>query len=96
MIDNLDELLQHIQEKYREVSNDVPTILNDWAESVDGILKEFQRDKYIFIFREKHLEDIVSSKFAILDKIREVRIGSGSLPVRKDDPPTNQRGPCRV
>ena len=81
MIDNLDELLQHIQEKYREVSNDVATILNDWAESVDGILKEFQRDKYIFIFREKHLEDIVSSKFAILDKIRDVRVGSGSLPV---------------
>lgn len=81
MIDNLDELLQHIQEKYREVSNDVATILNEWAESVNGILKEFQRDKYIFLFREKHLEEFISSKFAILDKIRDVRVGSGSLPV---------------
>ncbi len=81
MIDNLDELLQHIQEKYREVSNNVATILNEWAESVGGILKEFQRDKFIFIFRQKHLEDIINSKFAILDKIRDVRVGSGSLPV---------------
>ena len=81
MIDNLDELLQHIQEKYREVSNDVATILNEWAESVDGILKEFQRDKYIFIFPEKYLDDFVASKFTILDKIRDVRVGSGSLPV---------------
>lgn len=81
MIDNLDELLQHIQEKYREVSNEVATILNDWAESVDGILKEFQRDKFIFLFPEKHLEGFISSKFAILDRIRDVRVGSGSLPV---------------
>ena len=80
-IDNLDELLQHIQEKYREVSNEVATILGEWAESVDGILKEYQRDKFIFIFKEKHLESFINSKFSILDKIREVRVGSGSLPV---------------
>lgn len=81
MIDNLDELLQHVQEKYREVSNDVATLLNDWAESAGGILKEYQRDKYVFIFREKHLADFVASKFSILDKIRDVRVGTGSLPV---------------
>ncbi len=81
MIDNLDELLQHIQEKYREVSNDVATILNEWADSINGIIKEFQRDKYIFIFREKYLEEFIASKFSILDKIRDVRVGNGSLPV---------------
>ena len=80
-IDNLDDLLQHIQEKYREVSNEVATILNDWAESVDGILKEFQRDKYIFLFHKKHLASFTESKFSILDRIRDVRVGSGSLPV---------------
>ncbi len=81
MIDNLDELLQHIQEKYREVSNEVATLLREWAESVDGILKEFQRDKFIFVFKERYLEDFINSKFSILDKIRDVRVGSGSLPV---------------
>lgn len=81
MIDNLDELLQHIQDKYREVSNDVATILNEWAESVNGILKEFQRDKYIFLFSEKYIDQLISTKFAILDKIRDVRVGSGRLPV---------------
>ncbi len=81
MIDNLDELLQHVQEKYREVSNDVANLLNEWAESVNGILKEYQRDKYIFIFREKYLAEFIASKFSILDKIRDVRVGTGSLPV---------------
>ena len=78
MIDNIDALLQHIQEKYREVSNEVATILNEWADSVGGILKEYQRDKYIFIFPEKHLEEIIASKFSILDKIRDVRVGTGN------------------
>ncbi|MBE6717691.1 MAG: hypothetical protein E7574_00345 [Ruminococcaceae bacterium] len=81
MIDNLDELLQHIQEKYREVSNEVANILNEWTESVNGVLKEFQRDKYLFIFHEKYLDEFIASKFSILDKIRDVRVGSGSLPV---------------
>ena len=81
MIDNLDELLQHIQEKYRDVSNQVANILNEWTESVNGVLKEFQRDKYLFIFHEKHLDELIASKFSILDKIRDVRVGSGSLPV---------------
>ncbi len=81
MIDNLDELLQHIQEKYREVSNEVATLLREWAESVDGILKEFQRDKFVFVFKERYLDDFINSKFSILDKIRDVRVGSGSLPV---------------
>ena len=81
MIDNLDELLQHIQEKYREVSNDVATILNEWSDSVGGIIKEFQKDKFIFLFKQKHLEEFIASKFSILDKIRDVRVGSSSLPV---------------
>lgn len=81
MIDNLDELLQHIQEKYREIANDIASILKEWADSANGILKEFQRDKYIFIFHEKHLKDFIASKFSILDKIRDVRVGNVSLPV---------------
>ncbi len=81
MIDNLDELLQHEQEKYREVSNNVANLLGEWAESVNGILKEYQRDKYIFVFREKYLAEFIASKFSILDKIRDVRVGTGSLPV---------------
>ena len=81
VIDNLDELLQHVQDKYREVTNDIAQIITDWAQSANGIVKEYQRNKYIFIFEEKHLETFVADKFPILDKVRNVRVGDSNLPV---------------
>ena len=81
MIDNLDELMQFVQEKYRSASARVETILKEWADSVGGILKEYERDKFIFIFEARYLDEFIEKKFDILDRIREVRIGEGSMPV---------------
>ncbi len=81
MIDNLDELMQFVQEKYRSASSKVEEILKQWADSVGGILKEYERDKFIFLFEARHLDSFIASKFDVLDRIREVRIGEGSMPV---------------
>lgn len=81
MIDNLDELMQFVQEKYRAASAEVEAILKQWADSVGGILKEYERDKFIFLFEARYLDEFIDRKFDILDRIREVRIGEGSMPV---------------
>jgi c-di-AMP phosphodiesterase-like protein len=81
MIDNLDELMQFVQEKYRSASAEVESILKRWADSVGGILKEYERDKFIFLFEARYLDEFIERKFDILDRIREVRIGEGSMPV---------------
>ncbi len=81
MIDNLDELMQFVQEKYRAAAAKVESILKDWADSVGGILKEYERDKFIFLFEARYLDEFIEKKFDVLDRIREVRIGEGSMPV---------------
>ncbi|MCI8388412.1 MAG: hypothetical protein HFE63_08130 [Clostridiales bacterium] len=81
MIDNLDELMQFVQEKYRSASAEVEAILKRWADSVGGILKEYERDKFIFLFESRYLDEFIERRFDILDRIREVRIGEGSMPV---------------
>jgi len=81
MIDNLDELMQFVQEKYRSASAEVEAILKKWADSVGGILKEYERDKFIFLFEARYLDEFIEKKFDVLDRIREVRIGEGSMPV---------------
>ncbi len=81
MIDNLDELRQFVQEKYRSAAAQVEGILKEWADSVGGILKEYERDKFIFLFESRYLDEFIASKFDVLDRIREVRIGEGSMPV---------------
>ncbi len=81
IIDNLEELMQFEQERYRESATRVEEILREWAESVGGILKEYDRDKYLFLFKSKDLEIFVRDKFEILDKVREIRVGMGNVPI---------------
>lgn len=81
IVDNLEELLQFEQENYRVAAGKIETIMREWASSVDGILKEYENDKYIFIFKNANLEKFVEDKFEILDKVREVRVGNGNIPL---------------
>lgn len=81
MIDNLDELMQYVHEKYRTASAEIESVLKIWADSVQGILKEYERDRYFFIFDACHLEQFITDRFDILDRIRDIRIGEGSMPV---------------
>lgn len=81
MIDNFDELMQFVSDKYRGSSAEVGAILERWAQSVGGVLKEYERDKYIFIFESRHMQQFIENKFEILDEIREIRVGESSLPI---------------
>ena len=81
IIDNLEELMQFEQERYRESAAIVEQLLRDWAASVGGILKEYDRDRYLFIFKNKDLEKFTKEKFDILDKVREIRVGNGKVPI---------------
>nr|MBQ4318138.1 hypothetical protein [Clostridia bacterium] len=81
MIDNLEELLQYKQDKYRTASADVEAVLKKWAVSSGGILKEYERDRFMFLFSADKLAGFIEDKFDILDRIREIAVGEGSLPV---------------
>lgn len=81
MIDNLEELMQYVQEKYRAASGEIETVLKNWADSVDGILMEYERDRYFFIFDALHLSQFIDDRFSVLDRVRSIRVGEGSLPV---------------
>ncbi len=81
MIDNLTELLQNEQEQYRYAAAETDRILREWAAKSGGVIKEYQSDRYIFVFETGKLADFVQSRFEILDEIREIRVGEGSTPV---------------
>ncbi len=80
VIDNIEELLENVQEKFRSAANEVAGVLRNWADSMGGIIRSYDRDKYILVFDKRHLEECVSNRFSILDRIRRVRIGD-SVPV---------------
>lgn len=81
MVDNLDELLNYEQEDYRNASGKTEQLLRSWAGSAGGVLKEYQQDRYIFLFEKSHLQSFMDSGFSILDDIRDIRIGESSISV---------------
>ncbi len=81
VIDNLEDLMQYAQESYRSASAKVEEVLRGWADSIEGIFREYERDKFILVFQAQHLAQFVATKFEILDKIRNVRVGASNLPV---------------
>ena len=46
-----------------------------------GILREYDRNKYMILFSREMLSACIKSKFEILDAIRDVRIGDDNMPI---------------
>ena len=80
IIDNVEDLLQNIQEQFRLATAKVSDILHAWVADMNGVIRSYERDKYIAFFRYEGLKQCVENRFDVLDKIRSVRIGD-QLPV---------------
>ena len=81
LIDNLDELLQYVQEQYRLASAQVESILSRWIADRDGLIREYERNKYLIVFEARHLAELKESRFPIMDEIHTVRVGESNMPV---------------
>ena len=77
IIDNIEEILQFVQDNYAETSNRVEERLRAWMESVGGLFRAYDRNKYLLVFDYVHLEECLKNRFDILDEIRSIRVGDG-------------------
>ena len=80
-IDNLTEMMQYDSENYRMAATRTDQALRSWAEECGGILKEYERDKYLFVTENRVLTACVNRKFDILDRVRSIRAGDSELPM---------------
>ena len=81
VIDNLEELHQIEQENLGNAAADVDVLLNEWADSFEGIIRRYESHKYILIYKSKHLPEFIENKFEILEKIRSIRVGVNLLSI---------------
>ncbi len=76
-VDNYEEAFRNIEDVRRPVITAIiERNLEKFAKSIDGILKKYEKDKYILIFHKKYYERIKKDKFYILDEIREIQVGN--------------------
>ena len=74
-IDNVEDVLLYVQEQSRDAVAKVDEKLKEWAASINGIIKSYDNDKYIMFFDSKYLDECIANRFAILDSIRDTRVG---------------------
>jgi c-di-AMP phosphodiesterase-like protein len=77
MIDNYEELMQNSDESFKpQILAEIDRRIGSWASSSNGILKKFERDKYLFVFENKYFEKFEEKKFEIIDSIKEIQMGN--------------------
>lgn len=78
VMDNYDEQTKNLPERARtELRNEIDDRINQWAEGKTGFLSRVDRDRYVFIFEERYLDEIVENKFELLDAVHAVVSPSG-------------------
>jgi c-di-AMP phosphodiesterase-like protein len=80
-IDNYEEALQSIEDVRRPLLIAlIDRNINKFAKKIDGVVRKFEKDKYMIVFQKKYLKELHETKFGILDVIRDINIGN-ELPV---------------
>ena len=75
MIDNYEEILQRVSTEQTPIMfAEIERKIYDWAKMTNGIIIKNDRDKYIYIFEQGYLNDILENKFSILDKVKQIKV----------------------
>lgn len=81
IIDNYDDLMQSMEDSSRpQILAEIEKKITQWMGASGGILKKFERERYLFIFEAKYLKEFEERKFEILDTIKEINVGN-KIPV---------------
>ena len=75
MIDNYEETIQQVEIDERpQLTAEIEKAIYEWANEYDGIIIKSDRDRFVYLFEQRHLEKIKESKFNILDTIKDINI----------------------
>jgi len=81
VIDNYDDLMNSMDDNNRpQMLAEIDKRVVQWASVTNGIIRKYERDKYIFLFEQRYLKELEEKKFEILDTVKEISIGN-KIPV---------------
>lgn len=81
VVDNYDDLMQSLEDSQRpQMMAEIEKSIASWIGHTGGILKKFERDKFLCIFAFKYLKELEEKKFEILETVKEINFGN-KIPV---------------
>ena len=73
MIDNYEEIMQRLDASEKpQITAEIDKEMYDWANKANGVLIKSDRDRYVYFFEQRYLEEVKADKFSILDKIKDI------------------------
>ena len=76
-VDNFEEAMNSTEEVRRSLlAALIERKITKYMQSYDAIITKVEKDRYIFVVNHKHISAIQSSRFSILDEVREINIGN--------------------
>ena len=78
VIDNLDEMTRNYPERVRnDLRDQVEDRLHHWCEQYHGILRRYDRDRFLVVFEKKDLDTMRKNKFPIIEEMHQVENPAG-------------------
>jgi len=78
LVDNYDELTNNLPDSaISSLDARINDRISEWCKDMGGLLRKYERNRYLFIFEAKDLARLQDSKFTILDEIRTITNPSG-------------------
>ncbi|MDE5620721.1 MAG: RNA/single-stranded DNA exonuclease, partial [Ruminococcus sp.] len=80
-VDNYDEILQNAKESEKsQASVEVEKLIENFMSSTNGFVKKSGSNTFYAVIEKRHLDEIISGKFKILDLARNIKI-AGKYPL---------------
>ena len=80
-LDNYEEVFKGIGDNVKSAMlSDINRRLDEWSAPIQGLLQRYDRDRFLLLFEEQYLPQILEKKFDLLDQIREV-VNPNGMPV---------------
>ena len=78
LLDSYEELIKGMTEKEKStLLSDIDEMIHEWAKTNGGLICRYGRDRYLFMFEHRELEEFVADKFSILEKVQSFASASG-------------------
>ena len=75
-LDNIDELLSNIKDSEKAaITGEIEHLIEDWVARSTGMLRKLDRDHFLFVMEERHLQGYITDRFDILEKVRSKTFG---------------------
>ena len=76
-IDNYEEAMESVEDVGQSLlAAFIDRQISQYVSSLDGIIRSFEKDKYLLIMRKSALNQMIEDRFKILDDVRGISIGN--------------------